>query len=108
MNTVHVTLGRSALRLTAFLASVFSLIALCARGAYAGDATDISGAPSTESQSSLLSDGSFVRALELDNTAPATDAPRFSLEGAFFYGPVKGYVQTPAGGSPGSTSHRRP
>jgi hypothetical protein len=46
--------------------------------------------------------------LELDNTAPATDAPRFSLEGAFFYGPVKGYVQTPAGGSPGSTSQRRP
>ena len=40
--------------------------------------------------------------------SPSTSGPRFSAEGAFFYGPAKGYIQTPAGGSPGSTSHNRP
>jgi hypothetical protein len=32
----------------------------------------------------------------------------FSAEGDFFYGPAKGYIQTPAGGAPASTSHNRP
>jgi len=40
--------------------------------------------------------------------SPPAASPRFSAEGDFFYGPAKGYVQTPAGGSPGSTSHNRP
>jgi hypothetical protein len=31
-----------------------------------------------------------------------------SLRGAFLYGPVEGFLQTPAGGEPGSSSSRRP
>jgi len=33
---------------------------------------------------------------------------RFSLEGSYLYGPVNGYVQIPAGGEPGTTTHNRP
>src|SRR3954470_8578603 len=33
---------------------------------------------------------------------------RFSLRGAYLYGSVDGYVQTPSGGEPGTTSSRRP
>ena len=43
---------------------------------------------------------------QLDPPPPA--GPRFWAEGDFFYGPIKGYLQTPAGGAPGSTSHNRP
>jgi hypothetical protein len=33
---------------------------------------------------------------------------RFSLQGAYLYGSVDGYVQTPSGGEPGTTSKHRP
>jgi hypothetical protein len=33
---------------------------------------------------------------------------RFAATGEFMYGPISGYVQTPAGGAPGSTSRKRP
>ena len=33
---------------------------------------------------------------------------RFSLQGAYLYGSVDGYVQIPSGGEPGTTSHHRP
>jgi hypothetical protein len=33
---------------------------------------------------------------------------RFELGAAYLYGPVNGFVQTPSGGNPGTTSHRRP
>ncbi len=33
---------------------------------------------------------------------------RASADGAFLYGPVQGFLQTPAGGHPGTTSHDRP
>jgi hypothetical protein len=33
---------------------------------------------------------------------------RASAEGAFLYGPIRGFLQTPAGGNPGTTSHDRP
>jgi hypothetical protein len=39
---------------------------------------------------------------------PDHDRFRFSLEGSFLIGPANGYVQTPAGGQPGTTSPRRP
>jgi len=31
-----------------------------------------------------------------------------SADAAFLYGPIRGYLQTPAGGQPGTTSHNRP
>jgi hypothetical protein len=36
------------------------------------------------------------------------DATAFTLEGTYSYGHVDGYVQTPDGGDPGTTSHNRP
>jgi len=33
---------------------------------------------------------------------------RASADAMFLYGPIRGYVQTPAGGNPGTTSHNRP
>jgi hypothetical protein len=33
---------------------------------------------------------------------------RFSLEGSYLFGQVDGYMQTPSGGQPGTTSSRRP
>jgi hypothetical protein len=38
-----------------------------------------------------------------------TSAPlAVSFRGQFYYGPADGFLQTPAGGQPGSSSHRRP
>jgi hypothetical protein len=44
----------------------------------------------------------------LDASPTPADSPRFSATGSFIYGPVNGYVQTPSGGAPGSTSRKRP
>ena len=33
---------------------------------------------------------------------------RFSIEPSYLYGNIQGYVQTPSGGEPGTTSGRRP
>lgn len=46
--------------------------------------------------------------LYLDSAPAPGDALRFALEGAAFYGPAKGYVQTPLGGAPSTTSAKRP
>jgi hypothetical protein len=40
-----------------------------------------------------------------ENPRPALEV---SLRGGFQYGPVDGFFQTPQGGNPGSSSHRRP
>jgi hypothetical protein len=44
----------------------------------------------------------------LTDSASAPDAARFAATGQFLYGPLAGYAQTPAGGSPGSSSRKRP
>jgi hypothetical protein len=41
-------------------------------------------------------------------TRETVEGFRASADGAFLYGPVRGFVQTPAGGHPGTTSHDRP
>ncbi|UCD70742.1 MAG: hypothetical protein JSW70_06975 [Syntrophobacterales bacterium] len=33
---------------------------------------------------------------------------RTSVDGSFFYGPISGFLQTPSGGKPGTTSNKRP
>ena len=33
---------------------------------------------------------------------------RASVEGSYLYGPISGYLQTPSGGTPGTTSDKRP
>jgi hypothetical protein len=58
----------------------------------------------------ITADQQALRPVLADQDASPTPSStaRFSADGDFFYGPVKGYVQTPAGGSPGSTRHNRP
>jgi hypothetical protein len=41
-------------------------------------------------------------------TSGGGDAFRVALEGSFLYGPVEGFLQTPSGGQPGTTSDKRP
>ena len=42
-------------------------------------------------------------------TAPnGSDGLRFTVDGQLLYGPVQGFLQTPAGGQPGSTTRNLP
>src|SRR5882724_5812825 len=47
-------------------------------------------------------------AARAEMTVPPPTDFQLSASGGFLYGPVKGFIQTPAGGQPGSTSHNRP
>lgn len=53
----------------------------------------------------LLSTAAIARA---ELAAPPETDFRVAATGGFLYGPAKGFVQVPAGGQPGSTSHNRP
>ena len=51
----------------------------------------------------------IIVAIACSAFAPLAQAdPRFSLGASYLYGNVDGYVQTPSGGEPGSTSSHRP
>jgi hypothetical protein len=74
-----------------------SILSLSAQGEQpqtnsSSGATSASSAPSTR----------YVQPEEHENPL------RFAAGGGVLVGPVNGYVQTPLGGSPGSTSHQRP
>jgi hypothetical protein len=52
----------------------------------------------------------MIGAAQGQQTAPAPAAEDFqlTLESRWMYGPVNGHLQTPSGGRPGTTSHKRP
>jgi hypothetical protein len=65
-----------------------------------------SSATGTESASG---ESSGTRAAWLSAAAEtAEDRAHFSLDASYLYGPAEGFVQTPSGGNPGTTSHHRP
>jgi hypothetical protein len=55
--------------------------------------------------------GSILSAADAPQPIPEpaqTHWPQFDLRGFASYGPANGFLQTPAGGNPGSSSHQRP
>jgi hypothetical protein len=57
----------------------------------------------------LLIGGTLLACLASTAYAQTTSNDwRFSLEGSWLYGKVDGYVQTPSGGEPGTTSNKQP
>jgi hypothetical protein len=52
----------------------------------------------------MLCTTNLVYAQAVDNASPW----EFSIEGTYSYGSVSGYVQTPSGGEPGTSSSKRP
>jgi hypothetical protein len=65
---------------TGFLAAVVALLSVAGCAARAPSATPLDG----------------------------VDEPNFSLQATYLYGPANGFVQTPSGGEPGTTSRKRP
>jgi len=75
-------------------------VAIDADGTFDDPQAAKSGTPAQRPAQPILADQIDPR--------PSSGDPRFYVEGKFFFGPIDGYVQTPAGGEPGSTSHNRP
>jgi hypothetical protein len=76
-----------------------------ARADAAGFISDFGRAPDAMSGLSLVASPT---ALSAQRAAPDASRWRFSAESAYLYGPVRGFVQTPSGGNPGTTSSERP
>lgn len=62
---------------------------------------DVNPKSKTDMNQISLLDGTLAE----ENPRPVLEV---SLSGSFRYGPVDGFFQTPQGGNPGSSSHRRP